>query len=103
VLAAIFGNVGTLISFRVGDTDADELAGAFAPWPANVLRELGRGETLMRVLRGGEPMEPILVYTRPFNGSRHGRGQNVITQSNMRFTRKREQIEDKIGRWLKST
>lgn len=102
VRSAIFGNVGTAICFRVGDEDAEALAGEFAPYAPGFLRELGRGETVMRVLRAGEPMEPMLVYTLPFAGSHHGRGRNIVVQSNMRYARRRDAVEQKIERWLQN-
>ena len=45
ILAAVLGNCGTLIAFRVGASDADRLSPEFAPYPATTLQELSRGKS----------------------------------------------------------
>ena len=59
---AILGNVGTLITFRVGPTDARILAQEFAPeFAANDLTNLPNHEIYVRLMVEGS-------MTRPFSG-----------------------------------
>lgn len=100
VRAAVFGNVGTLIAFRIGFTDADLLAGEFDPYVATTLRELSRGEVCVRMVSGGEVLQPFLATTLPPLLNFHGKKENMRQQSRMRYGRKRNEVERKITRWL---
>jgi hypothetical protein len=50
--AAIFGNVGTLVSFRVGHADAEVLARELMPYSPETLGDLGQGQVCARLLAG---------------------------------------------------
>ncbi|MFZ5424524.1 MAG: type IV secretory system conjugative DNA transfer family protein [Patescibacteria group bacterium] len=57
---AIFGNVGTLVSFRVGIDDADYLEKQFEPtFMSNDLLNNAMGNCYMRLLIDGHPSEPF--------------------------------------------
>lgn len=99
---AVFGNVGTLISFRVAEEDALTLARELTPYPPGTLRELGRGQAIVRTLRSGTPTEPFIMRTCPEVACRHGRGANITAQSKQRYTRRREVVEAKLRRWFGS-
>jgi hypothetical protein len=59
---AILGNVGTLVSFRVGPTDARILSQEFAPeFEASDLTSLPNHEIYVRLIVEG-------TVTRPFSG-----------------------------------
>jgi len=61
---AIFGNVGTIASFRVGVTDANYLAHEFQPvFNENDLINIDRFNAYMRTLVGGEPVLPFSLDT----------------------------------------
>lgn len=79
--AAVFGNVGTLISFPLGHDDAEELAGEFAPYGANSLTGLYRGEVCVRTVMGGMTDEPFFGTTIPEVGWNYGSRTKVIEQS----------------------
>jgi hypothetical protein len=98
--AAIFGNVGSLVSFRVGHTDAEVLSAEMAPYSAETLRELGRGEVCARITRDDQPTQPFIGKTFAEAGRRYGRGDIVIEQSRRRYGRRRVVVEDRISRWL---
>lgn len=61
---AIFGNVGTIASFRVGVTDANYLQHEFQPvFNENDLINVDRFNAYMRTLIGGEPALPFSLDT----------------------------------------
>lgn len=67
VLEAILGNVGTLISFRVGATDADILAkqfGADIPKPRDLVN-LGNYEMFIKLMIDGRQSHPFSAVTLP--------------------------------------
>lgn len=61
---AIFGNVGTIASFRVGVTDANYLAHEFQPIFGEAdLINIDRFNAYMRTIVGGEPVPPFSLDT----------------------------------------
>ena len=100
VRAAVFGNVGTLISFQVGHDDAEELTGEFDPYGIDTLTMLSRGEVCVRTVSGGETGQPFLGRTIAEPGWHYAdRREAVLEQSRRRYGRRREVVEGKIGRW----
>lgn len=99
--AAVFGNVGTMIAFRLGADDVRVISNHFAPFAESTLRELGRGEAIARVLRHGLASDPVFLTTLPPSEWRYGRHDNILRQSQQRYTRSRADVEEKIVRWLK--
>ena len=100
VRAAVFGNVGTLVSFGVGHSDADELAGEFHPYTAGALRDLGRGQVCVRSIQDAQQLEPFLGVTMPSAGSTYRNRARLIEQSQRRYGRRRDLVEQRIGRWM---
>lgn len=100
VQAAIFGNVGTLLAFRVGAEDARRLAREFVPYTAETLTDLSRGEICVRPLVGGEVRQPFLALTAQAPLRTAGRRENMRIQSQTRYGRPRAAVEDKIARWI---
>jgi hypothetical protein len=96
---AVFGNVGTLISFMVGHDDAEELAGEFAPYSPEKLTELSRGEVCARTVVDGATTAPFSGSTIAEVGWSHRSREKVITQSRQRWGRRREEVEAKLARW----
>ena len=99
VRAAVFGNVGTLVSFAVGHTDAEELSGEFDPYGNEILTGLYRGEVCVRTISGGETGQPFIGMTFRDVGWNYGSRENVREQSRRRYGRRREIVEAKIARW----
>jgi DNA helicase HerA-like ATPase len=99
---SVFGNVGNLIAFRVGQSDArlleDELGGDVK---MGNLVSLGKHEIYARLLDEGRMREPFRGRTlSPIRGTSTGRREVVIRQSRERYGRPREEVEGKIERWL---
>ena len=64
---AVFGNVGTIVSFRVGqDEDAEALAKRFKPiFDASDLLRIPNYNTVIRTLIGGVPTQPFSMVGIP--------------------------------------
>lgn len=67
IRSAIFGNVGTLISFRIGATDAEYLANEFKPvFDAIDLVRLPRYAMYIKLMIDGTTSQPFSATTLPF-------------------------------------
>ena len=105
IKGAVFGNVGTLISFRVSGDDADTLQTEFATKkPVHLLQDLPDYHLYVKSLikhKGiSRPHEPKLVKaTRPLEfPSRNV--ERIIRASHQRFARPRAEVEAKLTKFL---
>lgn len=63
---AVFGNVGTIVSYRTGPEDADFLVKQFAPvFDAHDLVNIPTGRAVLRLLVGGLPSQPFSINALP--------------------------------------
>jgi hypothetical protein len=100
---AVFGNVGTLISFRVGYADAEVLEKEFGQaFPASAIADLNRYEAIVKLLEHGANREPFRAKMLPPLENRVGRKDKLIARSRERFAMKRAVIEAKLNRWMTS-
>lgn len=102
VFDAATGNVGSLLSFRVGASDAEELAPEFAPVPAEELRDLGRGYAFGKLLAAGEVQNPNGLTMFPRINNFCGGRRKLLRYARERFTRPRATVEGKIDRWMRA-
>ena len=101
---AVFGNVGTLIAFRIGSTDAEVMEKEFGKsFTASTLADLERYEAIVKLLVEGSNLEPFRARMLPPLGSRTGRKEKLIALSRERFAMPRRVIEGKLNRWMGST
>jgi energy-coupling factor transporter ATP-binding protein EcfA2 len=101
VRQAVFGNVATLIAFRVGYTDAEVLQAEFGhEFVAAQLVELGRFELIVKLLEDGVSKTPFRARSLPPAGNRIGRKEKLIALSRQRFATPKAVVEDKLARWL---
>ena len=98
--SAIFGNVGTLMSFGVGPEDAARMSTALEPYRPDVLTSLDRGQICVRTLGHDHQTETFRAQVRPVNVTTHGRGAAVIKHSRRCHGRSRDRVERKLNRWL---
>jgi len=89
VRAAVLGNVGTLMVFRVSAADARLLAPEFHPLPAHELVDQSPHRAWLRCLDGDQ--RP--VFASPRQSSFRRRRDTVIAQSRRNFGRPRAVIE----------
>jgi hypothetical protein len=67
---AVFGNVGTVVSFRVGTADAEFLEKQFRPiFDIDDLQFLPNANTVVRMMISGVPVQPFSMATLPPLGS----------------------------------
>jgi hypothetical protein len=99
VRAAVFGNIGTMVSFAVGHADAQDLAGEFDPYGVETLTGLRKGEVCVRTVADSDSGQPFLGNTFADVGWRYPNRANVIVQGRRRWGRRREVVEAKIARW----
>lgn len=103
VRQAVFGNVGTLIVFRIGHTDAEVMAREFGTtFTASALADLDRYEAVVKLLEDGTNREPFRGRMLPPLENRIGRKDRLIARSRERFGLSRAVIEDKLRRWMKN-
>ncbi|KAF0181123.1 MAG: hypothetical protein FD161_429 [Limisphaerales bacterium] len=103
VRQAVFGNVGTLIAFRIGNTDAEVMEKEFGnAIPASALVDLNRYEAVVKLLEDGSNREPFRARMLPPLENRIGRKDKLIARSRERFAMTRAKIEDKLKRWMVS-
>jgi hypothetical protein len=99
---AVFGNVGTLIAFRIGSTDAEVMEKEFGnALPASSLADLERYETVVKLLVEGSNLQPFRAKMLPPLGNPTGRKDKLIALSRERFAMPRRVIEDKLKRWMR--
>ncbi len=101
---AVFGNVGSIVAFRVGQSDAETLEREFgSTYAAGNFTRLGNYEVYAKLLNRGEWSEPFAGKTSSPIGKRHGRSEAIIRRSREKYAMRRDVIEDKIRRWLGGT
>ena len=101
VQSAVFGNVGSMVAFRLGQRDAEVIAREFdEEILPRQLTELPQFTIYGRTLNQGEQGQAFRGSTEPFDGAFTGRRENMIDQSRMRFGRARAKVERSIERNL---
>jgi hypothetical protein len=101
VRAAVFGNVGTTISFRVGAFDSEVLEKEFAPqFLAEDLVNLGLRQIYLKLMIDGIGSAPFSATTLPRPPRQEKTYANeVIASSREQFSKKRAEVEAKIHEW----
>jgi hypothetical protein len=94
---AVFGNVGSIAAFRVGNDDAQFLEQQFAPvFTTSDLMNTPNYNANVRVLANGRPTQPFSIATMPPPKSDRTRAEQIITQSYARYGRPRADVEEEI-------
>jgi hypothetical protein len=98
---AIFGNVGTLISFRVGAADAEFLEKEFAPeFDVRDLVNLENYNIYLKMMIDGVSSRPFSATTLPpMDMDVTNQREKIVKVSRERFSRPREEVEAKIAKW----
>jgi len=97
---AVFGNVGTIISFRVGSPDAIFMEQEFAPrfLPEDIIN-LPKFNIYLKLLIDGVTSQPFSAATLPPIAQVTGSEEKVIKISRERYAQPRAVIEEKILEW----
>lgn len=98
---AVFGNVGTIISFRVGAEDAEFLEKEFIPeFTAQDFVNLDKYNIYLKLMIDGIAGSPFSAGTfPPIQKLEQSNREKIIMASRERYGTKKEVIEDKIARW----
>ncbi|MDO8572907.1 MAG: type IV secretion system DNA-binding domain-containing protein [bacterium] len=94
---AVFGNVGSLVAFRVGAEDAETLEPQFAPvFTAHDIMNLDNYNAYLRLLSSNQPVKPFNIETLPFTRGDLMVAQNVKELSYQKYGRDRAEVEAEI-------
>jgi len=100
VMAAVIGNVGTIVTFRVGSTDADVLAKEFVPtFTEEDLVNLPKFHIYLKLMIDGVASKPFSALTMAPIAQSTDSMEKVVKVSRERYAIQRDKIEDKIARW----
>ena len=101
VRQAVFGNVGTLIAFRIGYADAEVLEKELGKAvPAAAIADLDRYEAVVKLLQDSSNKTPFRARMFAPVENRPGRKDNLIARSRERFATPRQIVESKLNRWM---
>ncbi len=98
---AVFGNAGTMITFRLGHTDAELLAKEFAnTFIPQQFVELGSLPNLHSSVGKRYCLNPFPAKTLAGLENRHARRHRLIRRTRERFASRRLAVEGKLLRWM---
>ncbi|MEI6058078.1 MAG: type IV secretion system DNA-binding domain-containing protein, partial [bacterium] len=103
VRAAVFGNVGTMIIFRVGAFDAEVLEKEFAPtFTAEDIVNLGAYQIYLKLMIDGISSPPFSANSLPpIPQQDQTMVAEVIAESRKQFAHTRADVENTINEWHK--
>jgi len=98
---AVFGNVGTIIVFRVGAADAEFLEKEFTPeFTIDDLVNLDKYHIYLKLMIDGAASRAFSAVTLPpFLKPEKSYRDKIIAVSRERYTTPREEIEQKLAKW----
>lgn len=99
---AIFGNAGTLVTFRVGAVDAEFMEKEYEPiFMMNDLVNLPKYNVYLKLMIDGIAGDAFSAITLPPVSiiDTEGNAKKVIKVSRERYASSRAEVEDKINRW----
>ena len=99
---AIFGNAGTIVSFRVGAIDAEFLEKEFTPvFLQTDIVNLAKYNIYLKLMIDGIAGDAFSATTLPpvFIEDTKENEEKIIAASRERYTSSKVEVEDKISRW----
>lgn len=99
---AVFGNMGTIVSFRVGQNDVQALTQYFQPiFDGDDLLRVPNYNTIVRTLIGGVPTQPFSMATLPSLGTANPRLADALKQlSAAKYGKPRAVVDKEIAKRL---
>lgn len=95
---AVFGNVGSMVSFRVGSEDAQFLEQQFAPiFSVKDFISVPNYNAFAKILADGKPTRPFSLAMRPPIHSDPSVVADMISLSSLKHGRPRQEVEDEIS------
>ncbi|MCK9438904.1 MAG: type IV secretion system DNA-binding domain-containing protein [Patescibacteria group bacterium] len=102
VKPAVFGNVGTIVVFRVGAADAEELVKEFTPvFTEEDIVNLPKYEMYLKLMIDGVASDPFSAKGLPplLEEEKTNNVEKVIISSREKYATERKAVEEKIMRW----
>lgn len=101
---AVFGNMGTIVSFRIGQNDVESLSRYFQPtFDGDDLLRVPNYNSIVRTLIGGVPTQPFSMATLPPLGSPNAKlGEALKKLSAAKYGRPKAEIERDITERMKT-
>ena len=99
---AVFGNVGTMIVFRVGAADAEELVKEFTPtFTEEDIVNLPKYEMYLKLMIDGVSSDPFSARGLPplAEAEKTENTQKVIDFTRHKYASRKDEVEEKILRW----
>jgi hypothetical protein len=94
---AVFGNVGNMAVFRVGEEDGEFFAKQFAPvFTALDFVNIENRNAYMKILTGGIPQKPFDMKTSDLPPVNHAQVDDLIHLSSLTYGRDRAMVENMI-------
>ena len=95
---AVFGNIGTVVSFRIGQNDVESLSRYFQPhFDGDDLLRIPNYNTVVRTLVSGVPTQPFSMATLPPLGNPNEELSDALKQlSAAKYGRPRAVVEKEI-------
>ena len=103
VKSAVFGNVGTMITFRIGATDAEVFEKEFAPYfILDDFVNLSAHQIYLRLMIDDQGSKPFSARTLPpIQKPAHSNEQAVIAYSRATYAKQKFLVEDEIMEFYK--
>jgi hypothetical protein len=97
IRSAVFGNVGTMISFRIGAEDATYLAKEFYPvFTEEDFINLPKYSMYIKLMIDGATSKPFSAVTLPVKEPAHTYKEAIIQNSREHFARKKDETEAEL-------
>lgn len=97
---AIFGNVGTLMNYVVGQKDAQRLEKEYSPdLTAEDLVNLDRFRMALKLTIDGAQSKPFTAIGLKPTYTEYGLKQEIKNYSRAKYARSREEVELKLNKW----
>ena len=97
---AVFGNVGSIVSFAVGARDAEKIKSELGAYQPELYRSLSRGRFVARVVANGQPQNAVPGWTTPRPVPRPGHAMAVSNWCRDAYARPRADVERDRAQWL---
>jgi CxxC-x17-CxxC domain-containing protein len=103
---AVFGNVGTMIVFRVGAADAEELVKEFTPtFTEEDIVNLPKYEMYLKLMIDGVSSDPFSARGLPplAEEEKTENEEKVINYTRKKYASRKDEVEEKILKWHENT
>lgn len=101
MLDAVFGNVGTMVSFALGAPDAKALALEFNPTFEDIdLISLERHHVYVKLMIDSMTSAPFSAITLPFDGKSTGNKERVVSLSREKYGTPLATVSERIKKWV---